>query len=233
MSSLAWRIKRLRAMQPKEILFRLRQAGKIREELRRPPSDLAARAGELLSTLPMPMQTRTIKFFDYEIPYDGNAPDWHKDVHTEIVVPRKRWPEIDYRKADEAGLAKNVWELNRHHFLEAWSEEGTEDAALAVTRVVLDWIANNPRPMGINWASSLEPAFRMMSWQRAFEKLPGEVSAVVKDSVKEQCDHILRFPSLFSSANNHLIGELTGVLAGSVTLGGISRRCRRSSAAAR
>src|SRR5688572_19288275 len=101
MSSLSWRIKRLRAMRPKEVLFRLKQAALIREELRREPSPVAGRAYELLAELPTPTETRTIEYFDFHFPFPEVLPDWHADIHTGIVVSKKRWPEIDYRKSDE------------------------------------------------------------------------------------------------------------------------------------
>ena len=191
----------------------------MRQELRRAPSPVAAEAKELLDVLPAPASTRSIRFFDFEFPYPDVTPDWHTDPKSGITVAKDRWPDIDYRKADEIGSAKNIWELNRHQFLETWASENTEDSALAIVRVILDWIANNQRPFGINWSSSLEPAFRLMSWQRALEKL-GEYEVIdkarpiIEKSVREQSDHILRFPSLFSSANNHRMGELAGVLAG-------------------
>jgi hypothetical protein len=227
MSSFAWRLKRLRAMRPQEVLFRIRQAARMREELRREPSPVAQKAHALLELLPIPSTNRTISFFDFKFPYPEFAPDWHADLKSGIVVRKNRWPEIDYRRSDEVGSAKNVWELNRHQFLERWADEDSADAALAVIRIILDWIASNQRPFGINWCSSLEPAFRLISWQRALERLGthhviDSAMPVIMLSVDEQCDHIRRFPSLYSSANNHLIGELTGLLAGATILGGTS-----------
>lgn len=225
MSSLVWRIQRLRAMRPREVAFRVRQALRIRKELTREPSKLALLASTWTPTF-RPTKSRVVQFFDYSFPYPDILPDWHTDKQTGITAPDLPWPKIDYRKADEVGLAKNIWELNRHQFLEEWAQEKTEDAAIAIGAIILDWIAENPQPIGINWASSLESAFRMMSWQRALETVGGseqldKVMPIIQQSAMQQCDHILRFPSLFSSANNHRIGELTGALAGACILGGV------------
>jgi hypothetical protein len=87
--------------------------------------------------------------------------------------------------------------------------------------VIRDWIAANPRYIGINWCSSLELALRILSWGIALDlcHASGHVRtarAEIVRSVREQARHVRGMLSEYSSANNHLVGELVGLLATAV-----------------
>ena len=84
------------------------------------------------------------------------------------------------------------------------------------------WIDGNPYGIGIHWCSALEAALRMISWSLVHSLLAlrdGEqgLFLAVKDSERfglsifQHCYFIRHFLSRYSSANNHLIGELTGL----------------------
>ena len=67
-----------------------------------------------------------------------------------------------------AGDKKITWELNRHqHFVklgQAYWLTGDEKYAATFVDHLKSWMDQNPPKLGINWASSLEVAFRSISW---------------------------------------------------------------------
>ena len=166
-----------------------------------------------------PDGTFTIRFFDMELPYPGPL-DWSRDYRNGVSAPAKFYGDIDYRDAREVGDVKMTWELNRHQFLPRWAAETRPDdvAGRAIAALITDWIRANPRYVGINWGSSLEAALRILSWGIALDLTRDsaalrEARPTIAAAVREQAQFIRTTLSLHSSANNHLTGELTGLLA--------------------
>ena len=114
-----------------------------------------------------------------------------------------------------------VWELNRHQHLvrlgQAFRSGGDERFAAAVVAQINSWIRDNPAGIGINWVSSLELAFRCISWLWALAlirpaKCWNELAAAdVANSLHDQALHVERFLSTYSSPNTHLTGEALGL----------------------
>jgi hypothetical protein len=120
---------------------------------------------------------------------------------------------LDY---DEVGDSKVTWELNRHQHLvtlaKAYKLTGDRRYADETLRQWRHWWAENPYPVGINWASSLEVAFRSLSWIWTYHLLQG--SSGVPDLQNEwqrglalHGRHIERHLSTYFSPNTHLLGE--------------------------
>lgn len=231
MRPLSWYMARLRRMSAAEIGYRCRQAARKRmrrAQMRRmagrpdaPRASALARA--VLAEVPRPERVRSIRFFELSFPWPGPEPiDWMRDYRNAVSAPAVFYGDLDYRDAGEVGDVKYTWELNRHQFLASWALEeartGNGEAARAVARLILEWIAANPLWTGINWTSSLELALRILSWGIALDLcggLPADPRAreAILVSVAEQADFVRHTLSLYSSANNHLMGELVGLLA--------------------
>ena len=66
------------------------------------------------------------------------------------------------------GDSKVVWELNRHQWVvrlaQAWALTRDERYAEACMATIDSWLDANPPGLGINWASSLEVSYRLISW---------------------------------------------------------------------
>lgn len=146
----------------------------------------------------------------------GGMPDWHLDP-----VTGDRWPagdycfDIPYRHADAFGDVKNVWELSRLQYLQPLAAYARIAEDGEATRLCLDhllsWIDNNPAYKGVNWPSMIEVAFRIVSMS-VITTLLGEhmndnERRKVAGSLYQHGWWIARFPSKFSSANNHLVAE--------------------------
>jgi len=82
---------------------------------------------------------------------------------------------------------------------------------------MLSWIADNPPSIGIHWTSPLAMGIRLINWcwtlfvLRTSDVLTRPGFATIMESVHDQAEHILRYRSRYSSANNHLIGEAAGL----------------------
>ena len=147
----------------------------------------------------------------------GAEIDWHCDRVHGNRAPRKLWFKIPYLDFAEVGDAKVTWELNRHqHFVtlaKAYRLTGDERFAAEIFRQWRQWQTENPYPVGINWASSLEVAFRSLSWIWMYFLLdecsvthPGFRNEWLR-ALGVNGRHIERYLSTYFSPNTHLLGE--------------------------
>jgi hypothetical protein len=148
--------------------------------------------------------------------------DWAFDpVHGKHTAPLP-WPAIDFLNFENAGDHKIVWELNRHQVLttlaRAYRVTGEPRFAARLKNLWYDWRGKNPYPMGINWTSTLEVAFRAMSWMWVATLLsgtPADSTEFQQDLARETARagwYIERFLSAYFSPNTHLLGEALALL---------------------
>ncbi len=156
----------------------------------------------------------------------GSPVQWHRDPLTDTALPTGHGKSIDYRDERLVGDIKVVWELGRHQFLVplaiAWLHTGNPRYYRALGANINSWLKENPFGKGVHWCSALELALRLISWSVVHSLLqlggnPGGIFALAEDparlgqSIFQQAWFIRHNLSLHSSANNHLIGELTGL----------------------
>src|SRR4051812_12035464 len=143
--------------------------------------------------------------------------DWHLDAVHGKRSPLKPWHKINFFDFAQIGDHKVTWELNRHQHLvtlaKAWLF--THDSRYS-NELISQWYAwqkANPYPTGINWASSLEVAFRSFSWiwvgQLLAEcpELAGQFSSDLLRGLALNGRYIERYLSTYFSPNTHLLGE--------------------------
>jgi Heparinase II/III-like protein/Heparinase II/III N-terminus len=163
----------------------------------------------------------------------GLPPDWNRDPSSGAHAPLAFGKTLNYRDEEGVGNIKYLWEPNRHLELvtlaQAWRLSGEARFAEGCLTLVDSWIAQCPYMMGPNWTSSLELALRLVNWSCAWHLLDGDQSVLFQDepggafkarwlaAVRQHCHFIAGHLSLYSSANNHLLGELLGLLIGSTT----------------
>jgi uncharacterized heparinase superfamily protein len=94
--------------------------------------------------------------------------DWHRDFKTGVAWPKKFMRDLDYMNLGCPSDVKVPWEVSRLQWLipagQAYMLSGDERYAVAVREVLEDWIAANPYAGSINWACTMEPALRILSW---------------------------------------------------------------------
>ena len=163
----------------------------------------------------------------------GFPPRWNTDPKTGVVAPLRFGKELDYRNSAQVGDIKYLWEINRHLELvtlaQAWHLTRDERYARGCRVLLESWLDQCPYPLGVNWCVSLEHAVRLVNWAVAWFLLGAEQSTVFAGASGEQfrgrwlsciyqhCHFIGRHWSRHSSANNHLLGEATGLLVASLT----------------
>jgi len=152
----------------------------------------------------------------------GPEIDWHLDLVHGKQAPRKAWFKIRYLDFEEVGDSKITWELNRHqHFVtlaKAYRLTGDDRFAQEITNQWKHWHHENPYPIGINWASSLEVAFRSLSWIWVYFLLL-ETAAMTPEIRREfgrafaiSGRHLETYLSTYFSPNTHLLGEAVALL---------------------
>ena len=147
----------------------------------------------------------------------GKNIDWSLDRVHGKRAPKKLFYNIRYLDFGECGDAKVTWELNRHqHFVtlaKAYRITGEQRFADEIFAQWEHWHRDNPYPYGVNWASSLEFAFRSLSWLWTYYLLGDAL-----DQRLEFRDQFLRlisvhgraierYLSTYFSPNTHLLGE--------------------------
>jgi hypothetical protein len=160
----------------------------------------------------------------------GKCIRWNKDYLNDIEAPLEYGRTLDYRDSIKVGDIKYVWEPSRfHHLVElakAFYLTGKVEYAEEVVVQVDSWIEQCPYPMGVHWSSSLESAIRMINWCFAVQFiLAADKTFFIQREkfwrkwlsvIHQHLTFIRHNFSAYSSANNHLIGEASGLFFGSL-----------------
>jgi hypothetical protein len=152
----------------------------------------------------------------------GAPIDWHLDPVSHRRAPRRHWSLLDPLDPATVGDSKVVWELNRHQWLvrvaQAWTVTRDTRYASACVETIHAWLRENPPGHGVNWTSSLEASFRLMSWcwtLLLIRDWPGLSSRCARDVLTAVWQHavfVRRHLSYYFSPNTHLTGEALGLL---------------------
>lgn len=148
--------------------------------------------------------------------------DWHRDPAANVRAPLLHWSRLAFLDPTVAGDHKLVWELNRHQFAvtlgQAYFLTGRESYAERASDLFDSWMDANPPKQGVNWASSLEVAYRSIAWLWALRFLRLAVglrrSTVARMLAHLEVNgrHLERYLSTYFSPNTHLTGEALGLL---------------------
>ena len=237
LGKLLWYARRLSRMSVREIAHRVQEIARkgVDRRSRRDWSAFGQFEGPLtgLDWRPAspPSATTTdavsgaLRFLNQTWPDPDRADWWNGDIWRLDPVSGQLWPgaetssfDISYRDEPSLGDVKFVWEINRLQFLPALAAR--DDAGVKTALDILaGWMDANPPGRGVNWISGIEAASRLVSTLA--------VISVVKQPLTETEDRRLRafieahaawidrYPSLYSSANNHRVAELAALfLAG-------------------
>jgi hypothetical protein len=154
--------------------------------------------------------------------------DWHRDLVSNHRAPLVHWSALDPLDASRVGDSKVIWELNRHQWVvrlaQAWAITRDERYAAACMSTIDSWLDANPPGLGINWASSLEVSYRMISWCwvllliRNCSDVTGEWVMKVLAAIWRHATHVSCYLSYYFSPNTHLTGEALGLFYAGVLL---------------
>jgi hypothetical protein len=146
----------------------------------------------------------------------GNPPNWHRDASSGRVAPRKHWSQIPFLDRRIVGDHKVLWEVNRHQYLYAptlmWLIKQNRSDFELVQNHLASWLHENPDKIGANWSSSLEVAYRAITWCWLLWLLRDapwdrDVQQRLCRSLETHALHVERYLSTYFSPNTHLTGE--------------------------
>ena len=147
----------------------------------------------------------------------GPKIDWHLDAVHQVRSPRKPSFRINYFDPAEVGDAKVTWELSRHQHLvvlaKAYRLTNNPRFALECFAQWYSWQEQNVYPLGIHWSSSLEVAFRSLSWLwvsflfGGCDIVPTAFPRDLFRACSVNARYIEQFLSTYTSPNTHLLGE--------------------------
>jgi hypothetical protein len=165
---------------------------------------------------------RVLGLGSIDFPADG----WHYDP-----LANDYWPRVDavrVRRLAPAHLDPRLtWELNRGHewVVLARVYASTRDPRYLdqLARDLASWREANPLGIGINWNFAMEAAIRVHSlvWCAGF--LRGAANDLLPElatAIYEHAMFVSEHRSHFSSANNHVIVELSALIVAALALGG-------------
>ncbi|HSJ02790.1 MAG TPA: heparinase II/III-family protein [Verrucomicrobium sp.] len=155
----------------------------------------------------------------------GDPPRWHQDPVGTYVAPQKQLAHsLNHRALPEGADVRTLWELSRWSeatrlAMHGWLNADTD--AIATAQSWLEqWCEENTPGYGIHWTSPLEVGLRLINFTW-FDALVRQVEdpavqarqeALAQKVVPAHAAWIWRYKSFGSSANNHLLGELVGLL---------------------
>jgi hypothetical protein len=162
-----------------------------------------------------------------------DPPNWHKDylAGVDLATDASAF-RLDHRELPRGADIKLIWELSRWHPLVrlAMAAYVLDDARAAAKCVewLENWLRHNPPYRGWNWTSALEAGMRLVQFVWIDALLRAETTSAAKPGAESSTrtklaefrSQILpahvrftwRYRSFGSSANNHLIGELAGLI---------------------
>jgi hypothetical protein len=228
--NMRWYLSRLASMGPAEIAWRARSAAKLPWDWahwKKAPAVPAPRWSPL-DARPYPVRLNDgatamerIPVFDLEFPV-GFEFDWHRDYRYGRQVELGFAGALNIRDTAVVSDIKYVWEPSRHQYLSAlaFAANGEQHADYIVLSID-SWLRANPYLHGVHWTSSLELAERVISWALLYPRIADQVARDEDfrnrwlDSIYLHLTRIAGKLSLYSSANNHLLGELVGLFVGS------------------
>ncbi|MFN3764320.1 MAG: heparinase II/III family protein [Aliihoeflea sp.] len=126
--------------------------------------------------------------------------------------------DIAYRHETRLGDVKYVWEFNRLQFLQPLAAKLALDDDAVARRAIEDaiesWYRAHPPFRGLVWNSGIELALRSISLlivsSVCGSHLSPDTIRRIREILAAHAFWLTRFPSRFSSANNHLIAEAAG-----------------------
>jgi hypothetical protein len=126
--------------------------------------------------------------------------------------------DIPYRHERTLGDIKYVWEINRLQFLQVLAVDAlvnaSAESAAVAEAAIQSWCDANPPFRGLGWNSGIELALRAISLlvvsSLCGERLSGDTIRKLRAALHAHLVWIDRYPSRFSSANNHLVAEAAG-----------------------
>jgi hypothetical protein len=139
----------------------------------------------------------------------NDPPRWNYDYLAGVEVPNSG--KLNHRELPNGADIKLIWELSRWYELVRLAERGAKKKCV---QWLENWVEKNPPYEGPNWTSALESGIRLIHFTR-IDFLLGGLQGLRQDILPAHVWFTWKERSFGSSANNHLLGELAGLIVAS------------------
>jgi hypothetical protein len=236
--SAAWHWNRLRAMQPAEVALHVRKKLRQRSDSKGFPPwpGLELKSSGVFPKLPDPASVPSMlrehlvadavrirkgqwrAFGRLPIQVD-DPPRWQKDylAGKDLETSESAF-KLNYRTIRDGADSKLIWEASRWFELVRLAQAAyvlqDNTSAHKCLDWLSDWVEKNPPFRGWNWVSALESAMRLIqfTWIDALLSSAHSLQSLRARILPPHVWHTWRYRSFGSSANNHLLGELSGLI---------------------
>ena len=237
----SWYINRLKTMKPEELFFRVNQLlirrwdkrfnqewvpKKVQYQCPK-PEKVFSWSDDYFSSVDDKMTEWELLGIEWDY---TNEINWHLDIRSHKEFPKIFCRDVNTRSEDFR-IAKYAWEHNRMLFLtricSQYRKTRDREKLKLFMRIINSWRDQNPYLIGVNWYSNIEVNIRLINWFLCWEILDvneilakdQEFKRFVDDTwlplIYMHCKYCVRYPSRFSSANNHLLAEHAGLFVAS------------------
>lgn len=219
MGKLSWYYNRLRAMNLREVAWRVDQKRLQRQE-RGVYGSKDVNVGEYVFNRSLD----SLKFSPEKIGINFGNKEYGKETKVHLLKgpDNGRWPStfsysLDYKQRDDLGDARTNWEKDRHFdwalTAKAYYVTKEEKYYHELNEKVKEWCRVNPFLHGIAWTSAMEFAIRSINWMiaLAFIQKSGKDIPQLRNGIINITEYLTKHYSRFSSANNHLLVEATAI----------------------
>ena len=166
------------------------------------------------------LNLNSFSFFNSKIELEDKV-NWCKDYNNNRSITSKYYTKYKRQNFNEVGDIKYVFEPSRFYFLPFLSlyhiAYNDEKSIKIIEQVLSDWSDQNPFLESIHWTSGIEVGIRsinliythqvLSSDNKLTESIDKKIKALILYNYKFLKHHL----SLYSSANNHLVAELSGL----------------------
>lgn len=237
MASLKWYINRAKIMNAKEIIHRIkciRYDKKIQSGYRIKEEEYKINFINLPNFIGCDKENNNLLLNNCDRILDNNIDIFNSTMNLNYSnkflkdpLSKKLWSDeiytkVSFRKDNLPGDPKLIWEINKQQYLLdlglAYQLTKESKYAEKIISEIEEWINQNPEYRGINWTSGLEISLRCLSWMFSLSLIKEYIINnniyinKILHYIRIKTELIFNKLSLYSSANNHLIGELTLLL---------------------
>jgi len=164
------------------------------------------------------------EFYKIKLNLDGKI-NWRFDYKNKILSPIKLFTKINKNEFKSVGELKIALEPSRLTFLPSYTyyflqlDQKSQNEKYSPIQHIKDWANDNPFLMSFNWSDGIEVGIRSINLTLTIllirdidERLFNEHQDYFLDLIKKHDYFLKKHLSLYSSANNHLIAELAGII---------------------
>lgn len=149
--------------------------------------------------------------------------NWLKDYKNNKTSKQEYYGNIDRQNFNKIGDIKYIFEPSRFYFLPFLALKATtlnknQEYIKLIYSTLYGWKKQNPYLLTVHWTSGIEIGIRSINLVythmvlNSTRLLNNETDCLIKELIQYNYHFLKHHLSLYSSANNHLVAELSGLV---------------------